>query len=227
MTTNNNTNPTNNPETVIDSILPTTNDKRTRAIRRIERAYETIFAALDLVYGLDWMEDENFKDSPERIAKSLINERCIGINSFDTCKDILTSSSFPSDYDGIVVVANPIYVDSLCPHHFENVKYKVYMGYMPNGRSIGLSKFGRIITLFGKQPILQEDYTHQLTKIVNESISPQGVITVVYGQHNCMIARGLQASTEQWVVTSSVSGEFETCQSIKDEFFKLINIHGR
>ena len=221
---NNDIPPLNENLNIVNSILPISKSKQERAIKRIEDAYVSIFSALNLAYGLDWLKNENFKETPERIAKSLIFERCIGINSFNKCKDIL-NPSFPSEYDGIVVVSNPTYVDSLCPHHFENVKYKVYMAYMPNGKAIGLSKFGRVIKLFGKQPILQEDYTYQLTKIINESISPKGVITVVCGQHNCMIARGLEATTDQWVITSSVSGEFETCPSIKDEFFKLTDIH--
>jgi GTP cyclohydrolase I len=190
----------------------------------IEDAYEKVFDALSCAYGLKWKNDENFIGTPKRIAKSLILERCKGINSRNDCFNLLQKAKFPSKYDGMVITSNPIITHSLCPHHMENVEYRVYMGYIPNGSVIGLSKFGRVIKLYSKQPILQEDYTKDLADIFDESLQSKGLIVVVYGQHNCMVARGLEAPANQWVITSAVKKEFETNSSIKDEFFKLINI---
>lgn len=191
------------------------------AMKKIEKAWYDIFDALHEAHGLDWKNDDNFTETPKRVAKMMVLERCVGVNSENKCKEIL-SKGFPKKYDGIVVGANPITAYSLCPHHFENVTYQVWMGYSPKEKVVGLSKMGRVIKLYAKQPILQEDYTANLANLFHDALDPLGVIVIVKGKHNCMVARGLEADPEQWVVTSSVTGVFLTEDTYKSEFLNLI-----
>ena len=83
---------------------------------KIRLAWVQILRAL---YGESWKNDPNLIDSPDRIANSIVNERCSGINSEVECREIL-NSTFLSEYDGMVIIS-PIIVSSLCPHHFENI----------------------------------------------------------------------------------------------------------
>lgn len=189
------------------------------AYTRIGNAYMEIIDVLHKYHGLNWVDDPNFEGTPGRCARSLLNERCIGMTYKEKCKEIL-KVRFPSDYNGFII-ASPITVSSLCPHHLENVTYEVIMGYIPSGNGvIGLSKIGRVIKLVGHAPILQENYVKILADIFEEELKPEGVGVIVKGQHNCMIARGLQ-QPNVWVTMSEMRGTFRDNPSVKSEFLKL------
>jgi len=180
-----------------------------------------IFPALSLVYQLDYQNDVNFDETPSRIAKALILEKCRGINPRKEIKEIL-SKTFPTNYTGLIKVG-PIDAYGVCPHHFETVSYKATFGYMPKtgGHAVGLSKIPRMIKLLAKAPILQEDLTTKIVDYFVEFLEPEGCGVIVKGQHGCMLCRGVETSSECWVVTSAVRGIFETCSTIKSEFLKL------
>ena len=94
----------------------------------------------------DYKNDPNLLDTPRRIAKSWLNERLIGLNSRDRCKQLL-SRGFPEVYRGMII-QGPIMVDSMCPHHFENVLYEIYIGMIyKENFVVGLSKIPRVAVL--------------------------------------------------------------------------------
>lgn len=196
------------------------NHHLTDACDMIESGWKMILEGLKVGYGLEYDKDENFTETPRRNAKSLL-ERCRGINSEHLCKDLL-SKSFPSTYRGMIII-NPIEVHSLCPHHFEDVKYIVRMGYIPKERCVGLSKIGRVIKLFGSQPILQEDYTKKLADIFYESLECEGLCIVAEGRHNCMVARGLKERRSK-AIMSELRGTFLSDPAVKAEFFTLCQL---
>jgi len=198
--------------------LDNLDDNVKQALSIVEGAWEQIFNALNLAHGLNWKEDENFKETAKRNAKALVLERCKGINSKERCMDLL-GKSFPSEYKGMIVVG-PVTVHSLCPHHFENVEYTVRIGYIPSDRCIGLSKVGRVIKLYGSQPILQETFTKNLADIFIDKIKPEGIGVWVEGRHNCMIARGLQEPGVS-AITSEIRGSFLDNLAINAEFMRL------
>lgn len=197
-------------------------DKNAQAIKKIGDAYIQIFDVLKEYYGLDWKNDENFNDTPQRIGRAIINERCKGINSEKKCKQLLKNVTFPSNYKGFVII-NPVTAFSLCPHHFESISYIVSTAYIPKNHVIGLSKIPRVIKLFAAQPILQEDFTKKLTDIIEDSINPEALGVVVKGRHNCMIARGIQ-DPNVFCTTSEVRGTCLTDPAVKGEFLRLCGI---
>jgi len=189
----------------------------------IRNGIVNILTGLKVYKGLD-IEDENFKETPERVATMIMNEKCVGINSVDKCKQILSKSfqkTKKEKVDQMIIVANPSITYSLCPHHLENVEYKVWMGYMPKDRVVGLSKFDRVIKLYSKQPILQEDFTTGLCDIVCDAINPLGTIVIVKGRHDCMLSRGTETYEKNQVVTSSLRGCFLEDMTFKEEFMSL------
>jgi len=186
------------------------------SIQRIENAWSEILSTI--FNGDDWKHDPNFAETPRRIAVSLLYERCAGLNGENKVRQLL-SVSFPTSYDGMVVTS-PIGVSSLCPHHFENVSYKVCMGYIPKGKLIGLSKIGRVIRLIAKQPIMQEDYTKKIADVFWNCLEPEGLGVIVKGQHMCMTARGLEQEGV-YTTTSEVRGWFRDKSYVKDEFLKI------
>jgi GTP cyclohydrolase IA len=189
----------------------------------IRTGVKNILSGLTTAYGLD-ISDENFDETPTRVAKMMILERCIGINSYDWCKEIL-SKSFPKAHDDsrdeMIITANPAITYGICPHHLENVEYRVWMAYMPSDKVVGISKFNRVIDVYARQPILQEDFTSGLATLFEECLDPLGLMIVVKGKHDCMVARGARANPDQWMITSAVRGKFLEEETYKEEFLKL------
>ena len=187
---------------------------------KIKEAWESILHELQML-GLN-LDDPNFHGTPERIAKMLVYEKCAGLNSKEKCKELL-GKRFPTEYDGMVVL-NPIKVWSMCAHHWVDVVYQVFMGYIPKNKEvIGISKIPRVIKLFASQPTIQEQFTKDLTDLFIESIDPEGIGLIVRGQHNCMVARGIQ-QPDVWITTSEMRGTFRINPSLKEEFLLLCGL---
>jgi len=187
----------------------------------IEEAWSQILEGLKVAYNLDYENDENFHGTPERNARAIL-ERCVGINSETMIKDIL-AKSFPSKYRGMIVTDNPVTVHGLCPHHFEDVYYRVWFGYIPKVKCVGLSKIARVIKLFGSQPILQEDFTQKLADLFYDQLEAEGVCVVTKGRHNCMVARGIKQEDAS-ITMSEVRGTFLSNAEVKKEFFTLCQL---
>lgn len=192
----------------------------TTAKNMIEAGWEVILEGLKVGYDLDYKNDVNFKDTPTRNARALL-ERCVGINSDDMCKGIMKNAKFPSEYKGMIMVS-PITVHSLCPHHFENVLYNVSVAYIPTSKCIGLSKIARVVKIMGSQPILQEDYTSKLTDFFYKELKAEGVMVLTIAKHNCMIARGVKQSNNT-VRMADLRGSFIYNPAVKAEFYNLLN----
>lgn len=160
-------------------------------------------------------------DDPKKVAERYI-EVLVEFNeqnqNIEEELERLFSAKFDSSMDELVI-AKDIEVWMLCPHHLLPVKMKVHVGYLPNGKVLGLSKIPRVAKLLGKRPMLQEDYTVRLVESIYRNLNPVGVIVVVEGEHLCVKMRGIKDS-DCVMKTSAIRGNFD--DSIKQEFLKLI-----
>ena len=109
----------------------------------------------------------------------------------------------------------------VCPHHLLPVIYRVSLAYIPTEKVLGISKLSRLAALMAGQPILQEDLTHELARILHEELASDGAGVYIEGLHLCMAARGIRAH-EARVVTSAVRGAFLDQAGTRDEFLKLV-----
>ena len=116
-------------------------------------------------YGLD-TTDINFKDTPARVSR-MYDEIFSGIQDTDRQIQDILNSSFPSDYDQMILLRD-VEVFSMCPHHFLPVHYHISVAYVPSekGYVLGLSKLARLVEVLAKRPVLQE----QLTKDIAEHL---------------------------------------------------------
>jgi len=118
-----------------------------------------------------------------------------------------------------MVVSKDIEFFSLCEHHLLPFFGKVHIGYIPNGKVVGISKLPRLVEVYSRRLQLQERLTKQIADALDKHISPLGVIVVVEADHMCTRMRGAKSNTR--VVTSEIRGQFEDIKS-RQEFFELL-----
>ena len=99
---------------------------------------------------------------------------------------------------------------------------KAHVGYIPNGKVIGLSKIPRIIDMFSRRLQVQERLTHQVADALNSVLNPKGVSVVMEGRHMCMQMRGVEKQNS-FTSTSAMSGQFKKSAETRSEFLSIIS----
>ena len=127
---------------------------------------------------------------------------------------------FDVNYDEMVLVRD-IDFYSLCEHHLIPFFGKVHVGYVPNGKVLGLSKIPRIVEIFARRLQVQERFTTQIALTLEEVLAPRGVGVVVEATHLCMAMRGVEKQNS-FTMTSSLRGEFSEDPKTRSEFLQLI-----
>ena len=164
---------------------------------------------------------EGLQKTPERVAR-MCNELFEGMlytnaeiaDMFDTCfEDVET---------GDLVVESNIPIHSFCEHHLMLMyDMSVAIGYIPNGKVIGLSKLARIADMVGKRLQLQERIGSDIADILSMILGTKDIIVVIQGKHGCMTARGIK-SREAITRTATLRGRFWTDSDLRSEFYSLI-----
>jgi GTP cyclohydrolase I len=134
--------------------------------------------------------------------------------------EVLGKALFDVAYDEMVIVRD-IEVFSLCEHHLLPFFGKCHVGYIPNGRVIGLSKIPRLVDMYARRLQVQERLTTQIADTIKEKIQPRGVAVVIEAQHLCMIMRGVEKQNSV-AVTSAMLGAFKDNQNTRNEFLNLV-----
>jgi len=155
--------------------------------------------------------------TPFRVAK-MYREVTRGYHK-DPVK-LINKAVFDVDYDEMVVVANIEYY-SMCEHHMLPFFGVAHVGYIPNGKVVGLSKIPRIVDMFARRLQIQENMTLEIAHILNNTLKPDGVGVVVEGQHMCMMMRGVQKDQAK-MITSAMLGSFKEDDKTRSEFLHLI-----
>lgn len=120
-----------------------------------------------------------------------------------------------------MVIVRDIEFYSLCEHHILPFYGRVSVGYIPDGKTIGLSKLARLVDHYARRLQVQERMTAQICRLVMEKLGAKGVIVVCDGEHLCMKMRGVE---KQLSVTSTVetAGVFDDDATLREEFFRAI-----
>lgn len=119
-----------------------------------------------------------------------------------------------------MVIVKDIEFYSLCEHHILPFFGKVSIGYIPDGKMIGLSKLARIVECFARRLQVQERLTAQVCSLLSEAMPTRGVIVACSAGHLCMKMRGVEKQDAS-TVTFDYNGEFETDAGLREEFMRL------
>ena len=178
---------------------------------------EELFAMFLTHHGFD-LQDPNFVDTPRRMVK-VYNELLYG-HTHAAQQEINQHllKTFPSNLDELIIVRN---IDSVgvCPHHFLPVQYQTHVGYIPQGKVVGLSKIPRLVKLLSSRAVIQETLVSDIATALMESLEPKGVAVYVKGVHSCSTIRGVKSHDTE-MITSCLQGCLKNQES-KLEFLTL------
>ncbi len=181
---------------------------------RIERAVREILAAV----GED-PEREGLLETPARVAR-MYAELFSGLGQDPR---VHLGKAFEEKYDEIVLVRD-IAFNSVCEHHLLPFMGKAHVGYLPNGRVLGLSKLARVVETLSRRPQVQERLTEQIATLLEGDLGAKGVAVVVEATHTCMTIRGIKKPGSM-CVTSAMKGVFRSNVSSRAEVMSLIYGH--
>ena len=119
-----------------------------------------------------------------------------------------------------LIVARGIPVYSHCEHHLAPFFGKATIGYVPNGKIVGLSKLTHLVDCFSKRLQVQERLTIQIANALMTHLEPKAVGLVIRCRHLCMESRGIRTQGEE-TVTSAMLGELLTNLALRTEFLAL------
>ncbi len=160
---------------------------------------------------------EGLRDTPARAANAFAY---LTKGYHESLDDIINGALFESDMNEMVIVKG-IEVYSMCEHHLLPFLGKCHIGYLPNGRVLGLSKIARILDYFARRLQIQERLTSEVANCIASITGARGVAVVMEAQHLCMMMRGVQKQNS--VMTTSVMlGEMRDNPSSRMEFLNLI-----
>jgi GTP cyclohydrolase I len=166
----------------------------------------------------DDISREGLADTPSRVARSYV-ELFAG---YETDPRAYLERTFEEvgGYDQLIVLKDIRFV-SFCEHHMLPVIGKAHVGYLPNGRVVGISKLARVVNGFARRLQIQEKLTAEIAGAIQEVLKPHGVGVVIEAEHSCMTLRGVNTVGSS-LTTSSLLGEVRDDVRTRMEFMRLV-----
>lgn len=168
---------------------------------------------------IDTDNDHNTQDTARRVAKMFVRETFGG-----RYRPMPRITSFPNMGYKSLYTSGPISIRSTCAHHFQNIVGRAWVGIIPEGEVIGLSKFNRIVHHIAERPQIQEEMTTQIAQALSEYAKTPHVAVVVKAEHHCMTHRGVREH-ENDMVTAIMLGAFNTDAALKKEFYDILKLN--
>lgn len=179
---------------------------------RIRRAVREILEAIG-----DDPDREGLRDTPRRIA-DMYAELFSGVRR-DPGELLEVGFDDEEHHEMIVLKDIPFY--SLCEHHLLPFHGVAHVGYIPNGRIVGISKIARVVEVLARRPQVQERLTSQIVDLIMDHIGAKGAAAVIEAEHLCMTMRGIK-KPGSIMVTSATRGLFREDARTRAEFLSLI-----
>ena len=192
-----------------DAFMKTDDEK----MQNIEKYFYHIMDEL----GLD-MTDDSLQGTPHRVAKMFVNEIFSGLDPKNKPKVSTFENGY--QYNKMLIEAN-ITFNSTCEHHFLPIFGKAHIGYISNGRVIGLSKLNRIVDYFSRRPQVQERLIMQIFNDLKLALDTENVIVVMEAKHLCVSSRGIKHESS-FTSTIQYGGIFNEKEN-RNDFFSMVN----
>ena len=161
---------------------------------------------------------EGLLDTPKRVVKAYRD----WFSGYALDPDDYLQRTFEevAGYDELIVLRD-IEFESHCEHHMAPIIGRVHVGYLPDGKVVGISKLARVVDAYARRFQVQEKMTAQIADCIQRVLQPRGVGVVVDGAHECMTTRGVHKRGVS-MVTSKMLGSFRDDPRTRSEFLQFI-----
>lgn len=190
---------------MVDSVKPTR--------EQAEAAVRTL-----LSWAGDDPDREGLLDTPKRVAKAYSD----WFSGYGTDPDEYLARTFEevAGYDELIVLRD-IRFESHCEHHMAPIIGRVHVGYLPDGKVVGISKLARVVDAYARRLQVQEKMTAQIADCIQRVLHPRGVGVVIEASHGCMTTRGVHKRGVS-MVTSKMLGGFRDDARTRSEFLQFV-----
>jgi GTP cyclohydrolase IA len=178
---------------------------------RIQAAVREILLAV----GED-PDREGLQETPARVAR-MYAEMFSGLHREPR---VHLQKVFTEKYDEVVLIKDITFC-SMCEHHLLPFSGKAHVGYLPDGKVVGLSKLARVVEDVARRPQVQERMTEHIAELIETELGARGVAVVLEASHSCMTIRGIRKPGSM-CLTSAMRGVFRDNLSSRAEILGLI-----
>src|SRR5215469_16712049 len=163
---------------------------------------------------------EGLINTPKRVGEAL---EFLTSGYRANARELIEKASFVQETHNMVI-ARDIELYSLCEHHLLPFLGRCHIGYIAEGRVVGVSKMARLVDVFARRLQIQERLTDQIAHSLLDVLHADGVGVVIEAQHLCMMMRGVEKQNSM-MTTSAMLGTFRTSVATRTEFLTLIGRH--
>lgn len=168
---------------------------------------------------IDREKDHNTQDTARRVAKMFVQELFAG--RYTTAPK---TTAFPNDKNlDQMYVVGPITLNSCCAHHLVPITGRAWVGVLAGKNVLGLSKYHRLVQWCASRPQIQEELTMQIADMLETLVDPRGIAVLIEATHMCCAIRGVKDAGSK-MITSEVRGLMRESASVKDEFFRNVDM---
>ena len=176
-----------------------------------------IEAYATIIGEIDDLDRPGVKDTPARAAKAI---RFLTRGYDQRLDDVVNGALFEAANREMIVVQD-IELYSLCEHHLLPFIGRCHVGYIPNGRVLGLSKVARVVDMFARRLQIQEELTFQIAEALQTVTGADDVGVIIEARHLCMMMRGVEKQNSK-MKTSAMLGAFRENPATRSEFLDLL-----
>ncbi|HEU4775165.1 MAG TPA: GTP cyclohydrolase I FolE [Lysobacter sp.] len=176
---------------------------------------------------LSWAGDdptrEGLLDTPKRVAKAYAD----WFSGYAMDPDEYLARTFEevAGYDELIVLRD-IRFESHCEHHMAPIIGRAHVGYLPDGKVVGISKLARVVDAYARRLQVQEKMTAQIADCIQRVLNPRGVGVVIEATHGCMTTRGVHKRGVS-MITSKMLGGFRDDARTRSEFLQFVGSEPR
>jgi len=160
---------------------------------------------------------EGLRATPGRVVRAW-EEFSAG---YGQCADEILGTTFDdiAGYNDFVLVKNIDFI-SHCEHHMVPIIGRAHVAYWPDEKIVGISKLARVVDVFAKRLVSQENMTREIIESIERVLKPKGTAVMIDAAHHCMSIRGA-AKPDSSTVTALFSGIFEHDDKVRERFLSL------
>jgi len=166
---------------------------------------------------------EGLINTPKRVAK-MYEEVFRGIKYTNDQIAEMFDVTFDEQYDWgeELILLKDIQTFSFCEHHMALMyNMNISIGYIPNGKVIGLSKIVRICDMVCRRLQIQERIGKDILYIMKKIVNTDDIAIKITAEHSCITTRGIKHKDVK-TTTLTLSGKFNTDSRYRNDFIQNI-----